>query len=355
MKRIILTGGGTAGHVTPNIALYPSLKDNGYKVFYIGTKDGIEKQLIEKEGIEYFAIEAGKLRRYMDIKNLTDIFRITKGFFQALSILNKVKPQIVFSKGGFVSSPVVWASWVKRIPVVLHESDITPGLANKIAVPFANQICYSFPETIKYLPKSKSVFTGIPIRENLFQGDKKLGKSLCSFNEDKPIILVIGGSLGSKLLNSIIRDSLKTLLEDFQICHICGKGNKDLSYTGIIGYKQFEYVGEELKHLFAMADLVISRAGATALNELLALKKPNILIPLSRQASRGDQILNADSYKKQGYSIVILEENLNNNILIEKIKYLYKNREKYILNMSKSHIGNGIKEVIKVIQNSISN
>lgn len=353
MKRIILTGGGTAGHVTPNIALYPYLKDRGYDVAYIGTKDGIERQLIEKEGIEYFEIVAGKLRRYIDIQNFTDIFKITKGFFQALSILNKVRPQIVFSKGGFVSSPVVWAAWVKKIPVILHESDLTPGLANKIALPFAKQVCYSFPETIKYLPQSKSLLTGIPVRENLFQGNKKMGKNLCSFNDNKPIILIIGGSLGSRILNSIVRDSLEVLLKDYQICHICGKGNKDLSYKDIEGYKQFEYVGDELKHLFAMADLVISRAGATSLNELLALNKPNILIPLSRQASRGDQILNAASYEKQGYSIVILEENLNKTILMKEINNLYNKRENFILNMSKSNMGNGISEVIKVIENNI--
>jgi UDP-N-acetylglucosamine--N-acetylmuramyl-(pentapeptide) pyrophosphoryl-undecaprenol N-acetylglucosamine transferase len=355
MKRIVLTGGGTAGHVTPNIALLPSLKKYGYEVFYIGTENGIEKQLIEKEGIKYFSIKAGKLRRYVDIKNLTDTIKISQGFFQALSILNKIKPQIIFSKGGFVSSPVVWAAWIKRIPVVLHESDITPGLANKISIPFANNICYSFPETIKYLPKTKSILTGIPVRENLFNGNKSFGRRLCSFNIEKPIMLIIGGSLGSKILNNIIRDSLEILLQDYQICHICGKGNTDLSLRNLQGYKQFEYVSDELHHLFAMADLIISRAGATTLYEILALNKPNILIPLSRQASRGDQILNAASYKKQGFSNVILEEELSSESLEREIKKVYSNRDNYILNMSTSGISDGIKEVIKVIEDNVNN
>lgn len=354
MKRIVLTGGGTAGHVTPNIALLPFLKNQGYEVFYIGTENGIERKLIEKEGIKYFSIKAGKLRRYVDIKNLTDTIKISQGFFQALSILNNIKPQIVFSKGGFVSSPVVWASWVKRIPVVLHESDITPGLANKISVPFARKICYSFPETIKYLPKSKSKLTGIPVRENLFNGNSNFGRKLCYFNIEKPIILIIGGSLGSQILNNIIRDALKILLKDYQVCHICGKGNTDLSLKNIQGYKQFEYVSDELNHLFAMADLIISRAGATTLYEILALNKPNILIPLSRQASRGDQILNAISYKNQGFSNVILEEDLSIEFLAEEIKKVYSNRNNYISNMRESGINNGIKEVIQVLEDSLN-
>lgn len=345
-----MTGGGTAGHVTPNIALIPRLKDLGYDIHYIGTENGIERKLIEKEGIPYHVVKAGKLRRYLDIKNLTDTFKITQGLMQSIAIVNKLKPSIVFSKGGFVSSPVVWAAWMNRAPIVIHESDITPGLANKIAIPFAKKVCYTFPETERYIAKEKGVLTGIPVRENLFSGEKEIGKKACAFEEDKPVILIIGGSLGSEVINKAIRGSLRSILKNFQVCHICGKGNIDKNYEDIKGYKQFEYVSEELHNLFAMSDLIVSRAGATVLYEILALKKPNILIPLSRKASRGDQILNAESFKKQGLSHVIIEEDLDKKSILEGIEKVYNNRNAYTNAMNSSKVGNGIDEVIKVIK-----
>lgn len=349
MKRIVMTGGGTAGHVTPNIALIPRLKELGYDIHYIGTEKGIERKLIEKEGIPYHIVNGGKLRRYLDVKNLTDTFRITQGFMQSLAIIRKLKPSVVFSKGGFVSSPVVWAAWMNRIPIVVHESDYTPGLANKIAIPFAKKICYTFPETEKYISEEKGVLTGIPVRESLFSGDKRKGRETCDFSKEKPIILIIGGSLGSEVINKSIRSNLKTILRSFQVCHICGKGNVDKNYKEIKGYNQFEYVREELPHLFAMADLIISRAGATVLYEILALRKPNILIPLSKKASRGDQILNAGSFKKQGLSYVIMEEDLDKKSILDGIEKVYKNREAYINAMNLNKAGNGIDEVMKVI------
>ncbi|WP_373370303.1 undecaprenyldiphospho-muramoylpentapeptide beta-N-acetylglucosaminyltransferase [Irregularibacter muris] len=353
MKKIIMTGGGTAGHVTPNIALLSSLRKEGFSVYYVGTKDGIERQLIEKENIPYYTIKAGKLRRYLDVKNITDIAKISQGFMQSLAILNKLKPDILFSKGGFVSSPLVWAAWSKRIPVVLHESDITPGLANKIALPFAKNICYSFPETIKFLPKDKSKLTGIPVRETLFTGNEVFGRKLCSFHDKKPIIVIIGGSLGSQILNKTIRQSLDTLLENHHICHICGQGNIEKNLNNIPGYKQFEYISDELPHIFAMANIVVSRAGATTLNEILALKKPNILIPLSRQASRGDQILNAESYKKQGFSYVVEEETLNEETLINAINHVSSKEKEYIAKMEASAMTNAIEKVMEVICHNV--
>ncbi|WP_432662070.1 undecaprenyldiphospho-muramoylpentapeptide beta-N-acetylglucosaminyltransferase [Wukongibacter baidiensis] len=350
MKRIVMTGGGTAGHVTPNIALIPRLKELGYDIQYIGTENGIERKLIEKEGIPYHIVNAGKLRRYFDMKNFTDTFKITQGLMQSLAIINKLKPNIVFSKGGFVSSPVVWAAWMNRTPIVIHESDMTPGLANKIALPFARKICYTFPETEKYISKEKSVLTGIPVRASLFAGEKLAGKKICGFDNDKPVILIIGGSLGSQVINKTIRGSLKSILNRFQVCHLCGKGNIDKNYEGMKGYKQFEYVREELADLFAMADLIISRAGATALYEILALRKPNILIPLSKKASRGDQILNAGSFKKQGLSHVIMEEELDKESILQGIDKVYEGRDSYIKAMSSNKAGNGIDEVIKVIK-----
>lgn len=350
MKRILMTGGGTAGHVTPNIAMISKLKKMGYEIHYAGTVDGIEKGLIEGEGIPYHAVSAGKLRRYIDLKNITDIFKVMKGFTDSMGVIRRVKPDIVFSKGGFVSCPVVWAAWMNKIPAIVHESDYTPGLANKLSIPFAKKICFTFPETEKYLPQGKGVLTGIPVREKLFTGSAAEGRKICGFNDKKPVIMIIGGSQGSGVLNNIIRSSLKELLTKYQVCHICGKGNIDKKLINIQGYKQFEYINEEQPHIFAMADVVVSRAGATTIFELLALKKPNLLIPLSRQASRGDQILNANSFKKQGYSEVLEEENLNAGSLLESIDAVYKKRETYIKAMKASMAGNGAERVIKVIE-----
>lgn len=350
MKKIVLTGGGTAGHVTPNIALIPELKKTGYEIYYIGSKDGMEKALIEKEGIPYYGISAGKLRRYFDFKNFTDTFRILKGFNEAMGVLRRIKPDVIFSKGGFVSSPVVWAAKMKKIPVIIHESDMTPGLANRLSMPFARKICYTFPETSKHIPEDKGVFTGLPVRTSLLKGDVALGRRLCGFMDSKPVVVVIGGSQGSVYVNTVVREALKALTPGFNVCHICGKGNLDETLKDALGYKQFEYVSEELCNIFAMADVVISRAGATTIFELLALRKPNLLIPLSANASRGDQILNSRSFEKQGFSKVIKEENLTASSLCENIAIVYENRADYIKTMSDSDAGNGLWKVLQVIK-----
>jgi UDP-N-acetylglucosamine--N-acetylmuramyl-(pentapeptide) pyrophosphoryl-undecaprenol N-acetylglucosamine transferase len=351
MKVIVLTGGGSSGHVTPNIVIIPKLQQFGYSVHYIGSKNGMERGLIEKENIPYHGINAGKLRRYIDLKNITDIFRVMDGFRQSLSILRKLKPDIVFSKGGFVSCPVVWASWVLRIPIVIHESDMTPGLTNRLSMPFANKVCYTFPESKEHMPKDKGVLTGIPIREYLLQGDKNIGRNICGLSSIKPVLMVIGGSQGSENINKVIRSSLNVLLKDFQICHICGKGNINTAYEGVKEYKQFEYINEEQPHIFALADLVISRAGATTLFEILALKKPNLLIPLSKNASRGDQILNATSFEKQRFSCVLMEEKLTEETLVNGIKELYQQKEKYIGAMNINNSGNSIDSVLGLLRN----
>ncbi len=303
MKKIVLTGGGTAGHVTPNIALFPALKEAGYEISYIGSYAGMEKQLIEEQNIPYYGISSGKLRRYKDLRNLTDPFRVIKGYAQSVSLLRKIKPDVVFSKGGFVSVPVVLAAKRLRIPAIIHESDMTPGLANKIAIPAACKVCCNFPETVDYLPKDKAVLTGSPIRQELLSGDKEQAARLCGFTMDKPVILVVGGSSGSKFINDAVRGLLDDLLANYQIIHLCGKGNIDKLYNNRSGYVQFEYAGKELRDMFALSSLVISRARANAICELLALHKPNILIPLSAAASRGDQILNARSLKNKGIAM----------------------------------------------------
>ena len=349
MKKIILTGGGTAGHVTPNLALLPSLKKAGYEIRYIGSYQGIERKLIEGAGIPYDGISSGKLRRYFDLKNFSDPFRVAKGYFEALHLMKRYKPDVVFSKGGFVAVPVVLAAKHYKIPVIIHESDMTPGLANKICIPSAAKVCCNFPETLKYLPEGKAVLTGSPIRAELLQGDRLAGLQYTNLSAAKPIILVIGGSLGSVKVNGAVRSILPKLLEQFQVIHICGKGNLDESLIGTPGYVQYEYVDSPLKHLFAAADLIVSRAGANSICEILALRKPNVLIPLSAAASRGDQILNANSFAKQGYSTVLEEEKVTDATLFDAIHDTYENRRTFIDSMEKSHLNNAIDTIMKLI------
>lgn len=349
MKRIVLTGGGTAGHVTPNMALIPELQKQGYEVHYIGSYDGIESKLIADLGIPYYGISSGKLRRYIDLKNISDPFKVIKGLHQARRLLKKIKPDVVFSKGGFVSVPVVVGAKSRNIPCVIHESDMTPGLANKICIPCATRVCTNFPETIKHLPAEKAVLTGSPIREELFHGNRAKGLSFCGFNDEKPVILIIGGSLGAVAVNNAVRNILPELLKNYQVIHLCGKDKLDASLEGIKGYVQFEYIKEELSDLMAAADIMISRAGANAICEILALRKPNILIPLSAQASRGDQILNAASFEKAGYSIVIQEEDVTDENLLAAVGQAYDNRETYIKAMKRSQLNNSIEKIVGLI------
>lgn len=349
MKRIVLTGGGTAGHVTPNIALLPKLRELDYDVHYIGSYEGIEKRLMEDYEIPYYGISTGKFRRYFDPKNFSDPFRVIKGYGEARKILKQIKPDIVFSKGGFVSVPVVRAAASLKIPCIIHESDMTPGLANKLCIPVAKKICCNFPETLQNLPEDKAVLTGSPIREELSKGNKLAALDLCGFTANKPVIMVIGGSLGAANVNKAVRDALPKLLEDFQVVHICGKEKVDNLLLTTKGYKQFEYVKTELKDIFAMADVVISRAGANAICELLALQKPNILIPL-KAGSRGDQILNAKSFEAQGFSIVLDEDDITTNLLVDTVHELFFTKQTYIDAMMKSSQTGSIETISKLIE-----
>ena len=352
MKRIILTGGGTAGHVTPNIALLPGLKERGYEIHYIGSYNGIEKELIEQFGIPYHGISSGKLRRYFSMQNFTDPFRVLKGFGEAKKIIKNLKPDVIFSNGGFVSVPVVVAGKQCKVPTIIHESDMTPGLANKLAIPSATKVCCNFPETLEHLPKEKAVLTGSPIRQELLTGCREAALKFCNLSADKPVILIIGGSLGSVVVNDAVRAILPELLKTFQVIHLCGKGKVDESLKDLKGYVQFEYIKEELKDLFALADIVISRAGANAICELLALHKPTLLIPLSAKASRGDQILNARSFERQGFSIVLEEEELTNASLSAAITKLYEEKDAYINAMKQSSQQDSIQTILSLIENA---
>ena len=353
MKHIVLTGGGTAGHVTPNIALIPRLKELGYEISYLGSLDGIEKKLIEELNIPYYGIASGKLRRYFDLKNFSDPFKVLKGYAQSRKLLKKLKPDVIFSKGGFVTVPVVVAAKSCKIPAIIHESDMTPGLANKLAIPSATKVCCNFPETLKHLPEEKAVLTGTPIRQELLSGDKLEALKFCGFTANKPVIMIIGGSLGAAAVNDSMRKILPELLKDFQVVHLCGKGKLDESLQNTEGYIQFEYIKKELADLFALADIVVSRAGANAICELLALQKPNLLIPLSAKASRGDQILNARSFEKQGYSMVLEEEEITNEKLLETIHTLYEKRDDFTNTMKQSNSIDSITKITTLLEDCV--
>ena len=350
MKRIILTGGGTAGHVTPNIALLPTLRELNYDIHYIGSYNGIERKLIEEMDIPYYGIDSGKLRRYFDPKNFTDPFKVLHGYKQARKLIKHLKPDVIFSKGGFVTVPVVISAHRKHIPVIIHDSDMTPGLANKLCIPSADKVCCNFPETMRHLPENKAVLTGSPIRQELLSGNKLNALNFCGFTANKPVLMIIGGSQGSAVVNDAMRGILPELLKTFQVIHLCGKGKLDSSLDHLEGYIQFEYVKKELADLFALTDVCVSRAGANAICEILALRKPNLLIPLSANASRGDQILNADSFENQGFSEVLTEDQLAPTILISRIMKLYNNRADYIAAMETSEQSDAISKIISLIE-----
>ena len=347
--KIVLTGGGTAGHVTPNIALLPELVKKGYDIYYIGSHTGIERSLISQLDIPYYGISSGKLRRYFDLKNVTDAFRIIKGLGDAVRVLKKIKPNIIFSKGGFVVVPVTYAAYLLGIPIVIHESDITPGLATKLVMPLSKTVCTSFPETLDYIPNNKGVLTGNPLRSSLLKGDRREGLRLCGFDnlQSKPVLLVTGGSLGSVIINQNIYKILPKILPRFHIIHLCGNGN--IIEGAREGYAPFEYAKEDMPHLLAAADIVISRAGANTIFELLALKKPSLLIPLSKAASRGDQILNAASFERQNFAMVLKEEDMSATSLYDCIISLYAKRDKIAKHMEGNKPEEGTTRVVNEI------
>ena len=349
MKRIVLTGGGTAGHVTPNLALIPRLIDDGWEVHYIGAANSAEQELISKiGGVTFHAVSVGKFRRYFDLKNFSDPFRVIKGIGQSRRIIAKLKPNVVFSKGGFVSVPVVYGARMNGVPVVIHESDMTPGLANKLCAPFACVECCTFPEAVKYA-KGKGVHTGTPIRPEGLYGDRQKAIKRFGFNENRPVLMVVGGSSGAQAINQAVWQALPALTENFQVLHLCGKGNRNASFTGMENYVQYEYLNEEMADAYACADIIVSRAGANALCEILAARKPALLIPYPKSASRGDQILNAESFRARGLSHVLMQEDMTPESLVRAIEQLYHDRGALYEAMDREPTANGIDAVLTQI------
>ena len=350
MKRIVLTGGGTAGHVTPNLALIPRLQEDGWEVHYIGAADSAEQELIARvPNVTFHTVSVGKLRRYFDPKNFTDPFRVVKGVFQAAHIIRKLKPGVVFSKGGFVSVPVVFGAKLNGVPVVIHESDMTPGLANKLSKPVASVECCTFPEAVKYAG-GKGVYTGTPIRPEILQGDRERGRRRFGMTGNAPVVMVVGGSSGARAINEAVRAALPRLTANFQVLHLCGKGNTDFALEGTANYCQVEYLNEEMADAYACADIMISRAGANALCEILELRKPALLIPYPKEASRGDQLLNAESFRQRGFSHVLLQENMTPDVLVDETIRLYRDRGPlYDAMNADASLGNGVDLVLEQI------
>ncbi len=350
MKKIVLTGGGTLGHVTPHLALIPHLQESGYEIHYIGTEKGMERdKMASVPGVTYHAVKSGKLRRYFSWQNFTDPFRVIAGAFQASHVIGKIKPDVVFSKGGFVAVPVVFGAWVHHVPVLCHESDLTPGLANKLCKPFARKIATTFPECAAALG-TKAEMTGTPLRPELFRGSRVKGLALLHFDGTKPILLMMGGSSGAQAVNKALREALPQLTEQFDVAHICGKGNLDASLEDTAGYTQVEFLDADLPDVLAAADLVLSRAGSNALCEFQALDKPLLLVPYPKGASRGDQILNAQSYEKRGLCRVLLQENMTADTLSEALKQTWADRATLAANVKAAPPADGTRRVLEMIE-----
>lgn len=339
MKKIMFTGGGSGGHVTLNLNLIPLFQKNGWQIVYVGSETGIEKELIAKiEGVKYYAIKTGKLRRYFSWQNLKDMFKIPVGVCQAAAIIHKEKPDIIFSKGGFVSFPVVVGGFLNHRKIFMHESDLTPGLANKMSLPFVSKFFTTFIDTVKYVRTPQKVcYIGPVLSDRLKNGDKNKALLMCNFNTEKPIVMFVGGSLGAQSLNKAVLQNIDALLQKFQIIHICGKGQKtDLERQG---YAQFEFVDKEFKDLLAATDIVVTRSGSNAIFEFWSLNIPMLLVPLPSNASRGEQTSNAQNFQSKGFAEILLDKDLaQNGLLLAQIDKMYQNLGTYRNNIKNSDL-----------------
>lgn len=351
--KILFTGGGTAGHVMPNVALIEKLQEKNWDCQYVGSTNGIEKEIIAKINIPFHAIASGKLRRYFDWKNFTDPFLILIGVLQSLVICWRIRPDVVFSKGGFVAVPIVFAAWVFRVPIICHESDVTPGLANKLCFPFASKICVSFGETEQYLPVGKVIVTGTPIRKSLVEGNREKGKRYLGISSDKPVLLIFGGSLGARVINAQARSVIGALTEKFVLVHVVGAGNVDDSLKATRDYIQTEFLMAEFGDVLAAADLVIARAGANSIYELLVARKPHILIPLSAKVSRGDQLINARTFARAGYSRVIEEDELSDDFFLKEVDSVFANREAIAERLAKYEVQDSVLKISDLIEKAV--
>ena len=348
-RHVLFTGGGSAGHVVPSLPLIGYFANAGSRISYVGSREGPERSLVAPLGVSFFAIRSGKLRRYWSWRNFTDVLWIVVGILQAVVLMGRLRPSVVFSKGGYAAFPVVVAAWLWRIPVVAHESDLTPGLANRLSLPFVAAVCTTFAVTEFPVKNRPVIHTGTPLRGELMRGDAERGRAILGAPRDRPVVVVFGGSLGADALNRIVRQALDRLLEFATVVHVCGPARTEASLAHVPGYHQFEYVGAQWGDLLAAADVVVSRAGANSLYELVALGKPHLLVPLSRSASRGDQISNAQYARSRGWSRVIAEEALDAEGLDAQVRSIYAERAQLMQVLSGAGLGDGTQAVADVI------
>lgn len=345
MKKIMFCGGGSAGHVMPNIAIYELLRDK-YDVCYIGT-DAIEKNICGKFGIGFSEFKGVKLVRGKILCNLSIPFKLFKSVKQCKAILNKHRPDILFCKGGYASLPPAIAASKLKIPVITHESDLTAGLANKIIAAKSRYVLTSFPSTAKQF--KNGLYCGSPMRESLFGRDKTTAKAQMKL-DGRPTVLVFGGGSGSRIINDCLRRNLFELCKKYNILHLCGRGNA--TDSNIDGYKQIEFC-EDMGSVYACADYAVARCGSNSAHELIALKIPTLFIPLDNDSSRGDQVMNARYFNDLGLCHVLAERNLTAQTLKEEIERLTcdDNIKSALRN---SNVGCGNDKIIEVIEKVIN-
>ena len=348
-RHVLFTGGGSAGHVVPSLPLIAHFAAAGSKISYVGSEEGPERGLVAPLGVPFFAIRSGKLRRYWSWRNVADVWWICVGVLQAIVLIGRLRPSIVFSKGGYAAFPVVVGAWVWRVPIVAHESDLTPGLANRLSLPFVAAVCTTFALTEFPVRNRPVIHTGTPLRAELLHGDAARGRALFAMAGDRPLVIVFGGSLGAEGLNRVVREALDRLLEFATVVHVCGPKRTDPAMANRPGYHQFEYVGSDWGDMLAAADVVVSRAGANSLYELVALRKPHLLVPLPRSASRGDQISNAAYAKSHGWSRVVAEEELDAARLDAEVRSIYSERAAIARALEGAGLGDGTLAVAAVI------
>lgn len=353
MTKVVLTGGGTAGHVMGNLAILPGLRERGYDIAYIGSEQGIERELILKKQLPYYPISSGKLRRYPSWENFKDVFRVLKGIGDAKAALKAIQPDLIFSKGGYVTVPVAIAAGQLKIPFIGHESDITPGLANKLASRYARKMLVTFPETRSAFG-DKGIVVGSPVRHELYEGSPDHAYEFLGFREGKPLLLIMGGSMGAMVINRAVWESLDELLARYQIVHLVGNEHINRDIPERPGYRQYGYVGAEMKHLLTAADYIVSRAGSNSIFEFLALKKPHLLIPLDYDQSRGDQVLNAESFERAGYSLVLREKDLDGKVFLNRLGELEERAPELIANMEQAELGEGVASILEIIDATLA-
>ncbi len=349
MATIVLTGGGSAGHCTPHLAVLPYIKNDFDKIYYIGSENGIEKDIIGDE-LPYYAVPCAKLNRKFTVANFAIPFKVISGIKKAGDILDELKPDVVFSKGGYVSVPTVIAANRRKIPVIAHESDYTAGLANRLTSGLCKKVLTSFPETAKNIKNGE--YIGSPIRNSIYGASKKDALKSFGFSGQKPVLLVIGGSLGAKALNDALRAALPDLIPKYDVLHICGKGNLTENPPKR-GYFQAEFI-KKIENAFAAASVCVTRAGSNALFELLSLKLPCVLIPLPKGASRGDQILNAAYFQRLGLASVLPQDALTNESLTFAVNAAYANRFNLLRNFEKHPVKDKSRQISRILADCIN-